>query len=144
MDTWLIWVISGGALILLELIIPGGVTIFVGLAAMIVGLLIKFQFITTTFNALLIFLVLSIVLLLFLRTLFMKYFEGDYRVQNTNEDADAEGSIVDVTEDIFPHREGRINFRGTGWQARSDEEILKNEKAIIVKRDGNVWVVKSI
>lgn len=144
METWLNWVIAGGGLILLELVLPGGVTIFVGLAAMIVGGLIKLGFITTTLDSFLYFTVISIVLLLFLRSFFMKYFEGDSRVQNVDEDLDAEGSIVDVAEDIFPFREGRINFRGAGWQARSEEEILKGSKAVIVRRDGNIWIVKSI
>lgn len=144
METWLIWIVAGAILMISELILPGGVTIFVGLASLLVGILIHFDVITTPVESILTFLVLSIVLLLFLRTFFLKYFEGDSRVQNVDEDTDAVGIIVEVIEDIFPYREGRINFRGTGWQARSEEEILKGSKAIILNRDGNVWVVKAI
>lgn len=144
MEPWLIWVISGGTLIGLELLVPGGITIFVGLAAMIVGALIKFGVLIDPLDVAMTFLILSVILLLFLRTIFLRYFEGSSRKQNINEDLDAMGSIVLVMEDIHPYKEGRINFRGAGWQARSEEEIQKGSKAVISGRDGNTWIVKSI
>lgn len=144
MDAWIIWTVIGVALVVLELIIPGGITSFVGMAAIITGLLIKYEVLKDTTSVVLTFMILSIVLLLFLRTIFMKYFEGDSRKQNVDEDHDARGTIVDVLEDIHPFREGRVSFRGTGWQARSEEEITKGSKAVIIGRDGNIWIVKSI
>lgn len=144
MEPWLIWTIAGGALILLELVVPGAVTIFVGLSAMVVGLCLKLGLIQSLLASLITWFILSILLLLFVRTIFVKHFEGDSRVQDVDEDKDAVGSLVDVTEDIEPHREGRISFRGASWQARSEEALIKGTKAIILSREDKTWIVKSI
>ena len=144
MEPWLIWVISGGVLIFLELIIPGLVTVFMGLSAIMVGMALKFSLITGLFNSLIAWFILSTLFLLVLRTFFMKYIGGDSTVHNVDEASDAEGSIVEVTETIEPHKEGRVNFRGVSWQARSEQEILKGSKAIVIGRDGNIWIVKTL
>jgi membrane protein implicated in regulation of membrane protease activity len=144
MEPWLAWIFIGGILVLFELVVPGGITIFLGLASLIVGILIKTEILKESSHIALTFILLNLLFLLFLRTLFLKYFEGHSLKQNVDEDRDAVGSIVQVVEEIRPYKEGRIYFRGTGWQARSDEEILKNEDAIIIRRDGNTWIVKSI
>lgn len=144
MEPWLIWTISGVILIVFELAVPGGITCFVGAAAVITGILIRSEFLVSTSSIALTFILLSILLLLFLRTVLMKYFEGKSQIQNVDEDKDAAGTIVEVTQEIRSYQEGRIRFRGTSWQARSDDEIMKDSKAVIVSRDGNTWIVKSI
>lgn len=74
----------------------------------------------------------------------MKYFEGDSRIQNTDEDEDAYRKVAIVSENISPSNNGRIHFRGTTWEAKSDYQISKNEKVIIIKREENIWVVDPI
>lgn len=144
MEPWLIWVIAGGALVLLELVLPGGIAIFLGLSALMTGGALKLGYISGLMGSLITWFIASIILLLFLRTYFMKHFEGDSSIQNVDEDQDYEGSIVEVVEDIQPHKEGRVIFRGVTWQARSEEEILKGSKAVILSRDGNIWIIKSL
>lgn len=144
MEPWLIWIIAGGILVLLELVLPGGVAIFLGLSAIITGSAIKFEAISGLVPALITWFMVSIVLLMVLRTFFIKHFEGDSSVQEVDEEKDYEGSIVEVVESVEPHREGRVSFRGVTWQARSEEEILKGSKAVILSRDGNIWIIKSL
>jgi membrane protein implicated in regulation of membrane protease activity len=86
----------------------------------------------------------SIIMLLGLRSFFMKYFEGKTRVQNTDEDIDAYGQNATVVESINPSKSGRIHFRGTTWSARSEVSIDKDEAVIVIGRDSNTWVVKKI
>ena len=82
--------------------------------------------------------------MLILRSIFMKYFEGDYVVQNTDEDVDSKGKIVEVIEEIKPFKDGRIKYLDSTWKARSDDEIDVGNKAMIISRDGSTWIVKSI
>lgn len=144
METWLVWVIAGCVLMLAELILPGAITIFVGLAAMVTGLGIKFGYLTTMTSVLMTFFGATVVLLIFLRSLFLKYFEGDSRIHNTDEEKDALGSIVIVVEDIFAFKEGRVSFRGSSWQARSEVDLLKGSEAVIERIEGNILIVRSL
>jgi len=82
--------------------------------------------------------------MLFLRSIFIKHFEGDSIIQNVDEDIDIDGSLVEVIEEIFPHKEGRVKFRDSSWTARSDENIKVAQRAIIIHRDGNTLIIKSI
>ena len=144
METWVIWMISGVIMMVLELIIPGGIIVFLGLAAAFVGALVYFNILTSVVHAFISWFIISLFLMLVLRSVFMKYFEGDSSVQNVDEDKDHLGKIVEVVEDILPFKEGRIKFSDTTWKARSNEEILKGSKAIIEARDGSTWFVKPI
>jgi len=115
-----------------------------GIAAVIVGLGIYFSFITTIVSAFIAWFIISIFLMLFLRSIFIKHFEGDSIIQNVDEDIDIDGSLVEVIEEIFPHKEGRVKFRDSSWTARSDENIKVAQRAIIIHRDGNTLIIKSI
>jgi membrane-bound ClpP family serine protease len=60
-----------------------------------------------------------------------------------DEDLDAFGTIVEVTESIHPdHSGGRIRLRGSTWKATSvSEPIEAGARARVVYRDNLVWVV---
>jgi membrane protein implicated in regulation of membrane protease activity len=140
----LVWLASGLVMILLELVIPGGIIVFLGGAAIIVAAGIYLGLITNVVTALITFFISSILLLLVFRSLFMKYFEGDYQVHQTDEQALDIGKIVEVIETIYPHKEGRVRFRATTWLAQSESEIIAGKKAVIVEKKESVWVVKPL
>ena len=144
MSQEMIWFIIGVVCIVSETIIPGGIIAFLGFAAVLVGSMLHFGFIATTTQAMLTWFVSSIAMLFILRSFFMKFFEGDSQIHETEEDAESIGKIVEVIEEIQPFHEGRIRYLDTTWQARSEEDIPEGAKAIITKRDGNVWIVKSL
>lgn len=144
MEPWLIWVIVGGVFIALELIIPGAITIFIGLAAVMTGLGIKFGYLTDLTSILTAFIISTLFFLLVIRTFFLRFFKGNTSVHNVDEQDEMRGSIVTVDEEIEPHKEGRVHYRGSTWQARSDSRIAKNEKAIIIRLEGNTFLVKPI
>lgn len=144
MEQWIIWAIAGGIMILLEFIVPGGIIVFLGVAASIVGLSVYLGFINTFVSALLAWFILSIFLMLVLRSFFMKYFEGDSNIENVDEDADLLGVLVEVVEEVLPYKEGRVRFRDTTWSARSEETFSVGSKATVSGRDGNHLIIKSL
>ncbi len=144
MEIWLIWLIAGLILATLELVVPGGIVIFLGLAALAVSMGFKLGLLASLTHGFIAWFVLSIVFLFFLRALFLKFFEGGFSVQDTTEEAEYLSALVEVVEHVFPYREGRVAFRGTTWPARSEEELPAGAKAVIVGREGNTWIIKSL
>lgn len=139
-----IWFVLGIIGILLEFILPGGIVIFPGIAAVIVGSLLHFGVITSQYYAMIIWLILSIILLFTIRQVFIKYFEGDSHIDNTDEDIDAIGSIVEVIEDCDVEKIGRIKFRGTTWEALGESKISRGDSAHVIARNDNTWIIKKI
>ena len=144
MNSHLNWMMLGAALIILEAVLPGGIVVFLGIAAIIVGSSIYMGWITSAVTALIIWFMISLVLLLVLRSIFIKYFEGDSKKHDVNEESEYLNSVVEVTEEILPYKEGRVKFRDSSWFARSDSKISATQKAVIVGKDGNHWIVKPI
>lgn len=144
MDAALLWLVSGVTFILLELVVPGGIIVFLGCSALVVSAGIQFGYITTIQAAFLTWFITSIIFMIFLRSVFIKYFEGNSELHEVDEDKELVGSIVEIVEDVSPHKEGRVRFGDSTWIARSDFEFKVGEKALIDKRDGNVIILKVI
>lgn len=139
-----VWIVAGALLMLSETVIPGGVVVFVGIAAVLVGSAQFLGWLEGPFESFTVFFVLSIVLLLSLRGLVSRFFPGDTSYQSPDEDAEAVGSLVDVVETVSEgSTEGRIHFRGTSWPATCVEgSISRGQRAIIVTRDNLIWIVE--
>jgi len=138
------WIIGGAILLLLEVVIPGAVLGFIGAAALITGCLIHFNFIGGLLPIMMTFFVTSMVLIVTLRSTLLKFFPDNSVVQNTDEQQDVVGGIVDIIEDVTPYKRGRIKYLNTSWEAQSDVQLLTGEQAIIAGRDGNCLIVKSL
>lgn len=139
------WVTASLILITLEFVVPGAILGFLGLSGLIVAALLHFGWISGFFESILSWFMISIFSIIFLRNFALKVMPGDTKVHNTDEDKDALGSIVVITEEIRPEKKGRIAFRDSTWTAQcSDKTIKKGDKATIIGRKGSTWLVKSI
>lgn len=128
-------------LMALEIVLPGGIVVFLGVSTLLTAGVLYMGWITTWPSLVIFWLITSIFLLLVVRSLFTRFFEGDSKVQNVNELKDAIGAIVKVHQEITPYKEGRIDFRGSTWPARSDHDFKVNESVVILGQDGNIWIV---
>lgn len=140
----LIWITAGIILIFLEFILPGLVSVFLGISALCVGLMIHFGWISGPLQTFGIWMALSILLIMTIRQLAAKFYLSDEEYNYQEEDDEAVGKEVDVTETIRPtDSKGRIRFQGTDWPARSTEDVIrKGGKAVITSRDNISWIVK--
>ena len=143
--TWL-WIAAGGLLVLLETIIPGGVVVFVGIAAVLVGLARLMGWWLELVPAFTAFFMLSIAILILFRKVTTKFIQGEISWQSPDEDAAAFGAVVDITETVSEGPDhGRIHFHGTTWPATClSGTILKGRKARIVARDNMIWIVEPL
>ena len=146
--TALTWFYTGIALILLELLTPGFVLMFFGIAALLVALMswvLTDNFIAATewwfFSA------FSIASILLLRKFVKNVFVGDS--DKGVEDGDIfKGQKVVVTADIHPPMPGKVELNGTSWNAEADSaeagSIEKGAAVEIVRRHNLTLVVKRI
>ena len=118
---WWYWVIGGIALSALELATPGGFfVIFFALAAVIVGVLQLGGLVETAWVQWLLFSVLSVAGL----TLFRKPLLGLMGLRPSREgegDLDTlvgENGVI-VAAVLMPGERGRVELRGSGWNARN-------------------------
>lgn len=137
------WIIAGGVLLLVELVVPGMVLGFLGASALLVAVLVWQGWTDTWVASLTAWFVISLVLLVALRGLFQRLVGGEVDRQSMDEESDDYGEIVDVVETITPEKQGRIRYRGSTWQASCpDQTIIAGGTAMIAYRDNLVWVVE--
>ncbi|MDK1023063.1 MAG: NfeD family protein [Gammaproteobacteria bacterium] len=137
------WLPLAAFFILAELIVPGGIVIFLGLGALIVAGAILFGFLENGATALTLWFISSLLLILLLRAFAQKVAGGDTSVANTDEKVDAFGEVVHVVETIGPgEQKGRVKFRGTEWQALGDGAVIETgSKATVVSQDNITLIV---
>ena len=141
-----LWLSSGIFLIAVEFLVPGLVMVFVGLGALTVALGMHFGHVDGVLEQFITFFVGSIIYLLTLRFLVLRFVPSASRKENIDEDEEVMGSIVEIVADINSGEFGRIEHSGSTWQAcaEGDQTILKGEQVKIIGRDNITWIVQKI
>jgi membrane protein implicated in regulation of membrane protease activity len=140
------WLICGVLMILMEFGIPGFVICFFGVSALITGGLSYFFPELALAWQLLIFSAGGAALALLCRWLVPGIFKGGKR-QNADKDVDDDdvcGSECVCREKIMPGEPGKVEFRGTLWNASADEEIAPGIRCKVIRRDNLMLQVKSL
>ncbi len=141
----LFWLILGITLIILELFIPGLIVIFFGISAILMAILIYLGFITNIFYQFLLWSILSIILVLTLRKLTIKFYPSSEKYQFSKDSLERKKGIV--VEEINPHvGSGRVKISGSYWKAISDDGTIipVGKEIIVVRQDGLLLYVKVI
>ncbi len=132
---WLVWLIIAAILFVGEIITAGFLLLWFAIAA-IVAMLVSF-ITTNLFIQTLIFLIVSVILIIFTRPLLSKYTKGDNTVMNSQTIV---GKTAIVTEDIsLLNSTGQINVDGEIWSAKTynpDLTIPKGSRVEIIGIDG--------
>ncbi len=141
-----LWLSSGIFLTAIEFLVPGLVMVFVGLGALTVALGMHLGYIDEIVQQFITFFISSIIYLLTLRFLVLRFVPSVTRKENIDEDEEVIGSIVELVEDINSGEFGRVEHSGSSWQARAegDQTILKGEQVKIIGRDNITWIVQKI
>jgi membrane protein implicated in regulation of membrane protease activity len=135
-----IWFLVGLGLLLLELAIPGFVVVFFGFGAWIVALTCAIFEIKLDIQ-ILIFLVSSLTGLILLRKALKNRFfnKRDEEVREQLEEfiGKKAKAIVD-----FKNGSGKIEFKGTQWNAECRSDLKKGDSVKIEKKDSITLIVK--
>lgn len=133
--TWWQWLVLGLVLILLEMAASGGFyVIFFGVAAIAIGALHLLDLAGPLWVQLLLFSVLSVGSLVAFRNPLIRWLKLD---QGSPDVDTLAGEIAVPLEDIAPGEVGRVELRGTVWQARNatSAPISRGRRCAVVRVD---------
>ena len=135
-----IWFIAGFILFLLEFALPGFILFFFGVGAWIVALL-ALLFDISLNTQLIIFLSASVLTIL----LFRKSMQKIILVKKKSSEIEDEfiGKIARSETSITPGKNGKVYFKGTSWDAASEDVIGPDENVTIVGNESILLIVKS-
>ncbi len=139
----LLWFGLGVVLLLLEFASPGVVLIFFALGAWLVALLCLTA--ETSLNLQLgVFVVSSVGLLLVFRKRIKGRIDGPQPAAGGTVSDEFVGRRALVTREIRSDRSGRVDYRGTTWQAESGERIPEGAAVEIQDKENLTLTVKKI
>ena len=132
-----IWIIVGFACVLLEFVLPGAIIVFLGISAIITGVLLKLGLPNTGGLPLLIFMGLSAAQILFLRRYVKNWFTGS---SVNSEDSSVEefvGKPASVSGGFENgSNRGTVVFKGANWNAVSEDALNVGDEVVIRKQEG--------
>ena len=137
----LLWFFLGLILLLMELVVPGFVIIFFGIGAWITALVclvadpgVNLQII--------IFGVTSVISLIGLRKLIQKKFFYSKEGKSEMVEDEFTGKEGVAISDFGKDKKGKVEFKGTRWNAESESEIKEGQAVIILKKDSLILKVE--
>jgi inner membrane protein len=137
----LLWFFLGLILLLLELVVPGFVIIFFGVGAWITALVclvadpgVNLQII--------IFGVTSVISLIGLRKLIQKKFFYSREGKSEAVEDEFTGKEGVAISEFTKDGKGKVEFKGTRWNAESESEIKEGQAVIIIKKESLILKVK--
>ena len=142
-NAW-IWIYVGTALLILEVIVPGFVLCFFGLAALSVGAL-RFVF-GEAFDLaweLAAFSAFSVAYIVLLRRWFKRALVGDKQNDADLKD-DNLGRVGKVTSAIEPPLSGRVMLGDAEWTAAADQPIEKGANVKVVAQQNLTMKVEEV
>ena len=145
MSPW-IYLTLGVIAMVLEIFVPGGIVMCMGLSAISIGALQLMGYFTDPSYGFMVFSIFSI-LLVFPMLWFLKKISphSESSVSNIDEDLESCGKVVVVTETVMENNSsGRIRFQGSDWPATSAGGTFpKDSQVKIIGRDNLIWIVSS-
>ena len=138
------WLYFGIFLVISEFLLPGLVSVFVGLGALTVAALLHYGYIHGLPAQLITWFVSSTIYIFSLRLLVIRFYPSDREIQEIDEDKMMIGQIATVTKEISQDASGSIAYADSTWVAVCDQPIALGEKVQIVSRDNITITVKPV
>ena len=141
---WWYWMLLGLVLLGLELVAPSGFYLmFLGLAALSVGMLVALGMAKAVWLQWVLFSGLSVVALLFFRGPLLAWFKYKERPHATVDPL--LGEIAIPLEDVAPGSTGKAELHGTSWTVINSGEgiLMKGQRTRVVRVDGfTLWIAQ--
>jgi membrane protein implicated in regulation of membrane protease activity len=140
---WWAWILLGLILLGLELMVGTFYLLFLGLAAIVVGLIAVFGFEGPLWLEWLLFTALSVGLVLLLRRPLL----GKFQIRSETRDVDSlVGETAVASEPIAPDDLGKVEMRGTSWNARNvgEEPLAAGQRCRVEEVHGLVLSVRPL
>lgn len=137
MSIALIWIVVGVLLIVSELLLTSVVAVFLGVGAIVTGLLLHWGLIDDIAIQFAVFGTVSLVSLMLARGRIKQWFTGytadnDEAKPNFQRDIGARVTVVKT----FKHGAGRVLLNGVQWDAFSEDDLHEGDTAWVVANEG--------
>jgi len=133
-----VWIIAGLVLAALEMIVPGLVIIWFGVAGVVTGILALF--VHNQYIQFGVFLVLSGVMVVFSQRIARKITHPEPEPVGANRMVDAIGLVI---AGINPPEFGRVKVHGEEWRATATSDLPVGTRVRVVAVEGTHLVVES-
>jgi membrane protein implicated in regulation of membrane protease activity len=133
-----VWIIAGLVLAALEMVVPGLVIIWFGIAGVVTGILAIF--IHNPYVQFSIFIVLSGVMVVCSQRIARRITHPEPEPVGANRMSGAIGLVV---QDITPPELGRVKVNGEEWRAAAEGAVPAGARVRVVAVDGTHLVVES-
>ncbi len=138
-DAQFFWMGVGFALVLAEVLMGNFILFFLGLASIITGVALWLGMPADNGIPFLLFAVLSIALLVGLRSRMRNLAVGDVASSSIDEDFIGRDVQIESGFDVNSPGRGRVSYRGASWNAKSDQPHLPaGSFATIKSRESNL------
>ena len=134
-----IWFLLGFVFFILEFLIPGFILFFFAIAAWIVAIVLLMFDISLNVQLLLFVVSALITILLFRKWLRRIVFSKKHSTELEHEFL---GKTGIAETDFGPGIDGKVDFRGTSWNARSDDVIQKGDNVTIIGNESILLIVQ--
>ncbi|HXC50692.1 MAG TPA: NfeD family protein [Candidatus Limnocylindrales bacterium] len=142
MDWW-IWIMIGFAFLAAETVTPGGFfAFFFGVSAILVGILDAIGISGPAWGQWLLFSLLSVAMVLFVRPTIASRFAGS--AGGNTPLPELVGNVAVLLEDLEPGAVAKAELRGTSWSVRSrhGERIARGTRTTVERVEGlTLWIV---
>ncbi len=128
-----LWFVLGAVFLLLELVIPGVVFVFFGIAAWLTGGL-TYLFAIPLEAQLLVFVLSSVLGILTLRRLLKERFFNESQATEEDLAEEFEGEKVIAETDFDSSGEGKVAYRGSTWKATASRPVNKGDSLRIIAK----------
>lgn len=136
------WLIFGIGLLILEVMTPALISLFFGLSALTVALIV-WLFPVSQVVQWLLFAVFSVGYILLLRKAIKQVFKGDKEVSDRVSDEFA-GRRAVVVEPVAPNKPGRVELNGCTWMAEAEAALSKGQSVRVLKKDNLTLKVEAV
>src|SRR5688572_14746511 len=138
-NTAVIWLAIGFVFFLLEFALPGFIVFFFAIGAWITGIVLVFTDISLN-SQLLIFLGSSLLTILLFRKQLKRIMWSRKNASEIEDELVGKTGVAQTF--IAPGENGKVDFKGTIWDACSEETIAIGEKVTIIGNDSILLIVK--
>ena len=135
-----IWFIIGFVFLLLEFMLPGLILFFFAVGAWIVGLVLLFSPLSINLQLLIFIASSGFTILVFRKWLKSLLWHRKDSRELLEEEFLGRTAIADTN--IMPGENGKVSFKGTTWDATSEDVILKGSNVTIVGNDSILLIVQ--
>lgn len=137
-----VWFVIGFVFFLLEFIVPGFILFFFGVAAWVVALLTLLLDVSLN-TQLIVFLGTALLTVALLRK-WLSDKIGMYREGPRMLEDEYIGKQALAETAIAPGKNGKVEFKGTSWDASSEDYIEAGQKVLITETKSILLIVKQI